>query len=336
MRIAVFEVEDWEREAFESLYNGHEVFFDHKALTPEHMPENTEVEVISTFIYSKATAEILERFPNLRLVTTRSTGYDHIDRLHCKERGILLCNVPSYGSNTVAEHAFALLLNISHKIEEAVDRTRKGDFSSRGLQGFDLFGKTVGVVGTGLIGQCFIRIARGFGMHVLAYDVYPKKDASAALGFRYVDLDTLYRESDIISFHVPATSNTRHMVNEETLHKMKRGVILINTARGDLMDMPALVRALAEKHVAAAGLDVLADEPAMREEAELLRRHYNDTHDLENLLADHVLLRLRNVIVTPHSAFNTHEAVRSILDTTVANIRAFADGDPQNVVLPPE
>jgi len=193
----------------------------------------------------------------------------------------------------VAEHVFALLLAISHGLEQAIDRTRKGDFSSRGLEGFDLFGKTLGVVGTGHIGQHAIRIARGFGMEVLGYDVAPDEDAARELGFRYVSLEELLGASDV--------------------------------------DTRSPVRALAEGKLAA-GLDVLPEEPVIREEAELLRSVYERRHNLEDLLADHVLLRLRNVIVTPHSAFRTREAIQRILDTTVRNIDAFARGEPGNIV----
>jgi len=243
-----------------------------------------------------------------------------------------VANVPVYGENTVAEHVFGLLLTLSHKLDQAIDRTRKGDFSPRGLQGFDLYGKTFGVIGTGNIGMHAIRIAKGFGMEVLAFDIKPREDCARELGFRYVEMEDLLRQSDVISLHVPSTKKTRHMLSEREFDLMKPGVVIINTSRGGLIDTRALVRALAEGTVAGAGFDVLAEEPVIREEAELLRSVYQRSHNLEALLADHVLIRLRNVIVTPHSAFNTKEAVTKILETTVDNIQSFLAGETLNVV----
>jgi D-lactate dehydrogenase len=278
---------------------------------------------------------VVDALPDLRLVASRSTGIDHIDAGCCEAHGITICNVPSYGKHTVAEHVFGLLLMISHRLEEAVDRTRKGDFSARGLQGFDLRGRTLGVIGTGDIGRAVIRIARGFDMEVLAFDVEPDEQAAADLGFAYVGLEALLGRSDVVTLHVPSTPDTHHMIGRSEFDAMKEGVVLINTARGDVVDVKALARALGEGKVAAAGLDVLPGEPVVREEAELLRSVYERRHDLETLLADEVLIRMRNVIVTPHSAFNTREAVQRILDTTVENVKAFAAGEPRNVVSAP-
>jgi D-lactate dehydrogenase len=232
----------------------------------------------------------------------------------------------------VAEHVFGLLLTISHKLDQAIDRTRRGDFSPKGLQGFDLEGKTMGVIGTGSIGKSVIRIAKGFNMNVIAFDVNPDQEAAQKMGYEYADFDELLGRSDIISLHVPSTEKTRHLMGEEQFNKMKDEAVLINTARGPIVHMPSLVRALAEGKVKAAGLDVLPEEPVIREEAELLRSVYQRKHNLDTLLADHVVLRLRNVVVTPHNAFNTREAVQRIIETTVENISAFRKGEPVNVV----
>ncbi len=172
-------------------------------------------------------------------------------------------------------------------------------------------------------------------MKVLAYDVAPKESAAAALGFRYVGFSELLAQSDVVTLHVPATPETHHLLGEAEFAAMKQGVVLINTARGDVVDVSALARALADGRVAAAGLDVLPDEPVIREEAEVLRSVYERKHDLATLLADHVLVRIRNVVVTSHSAFNTREAVQRILETTIANVQAFARGEPENVVAEP-
>ena len=332
MKISVFEVEDWERAAFERIAGEHTIAYDRDPLTARNAAQYADSEAVSVFIYSAVDTAILDAMPRLRLIASRSTGVDHIDTAACRERGVTVCNVPSYGKHTVAEHVFGLLLTISHRLEEAIDRTRKGDFSSKGLQGFDLRGKTLGVVGTGDIGKEVIRIANGFGMHVLAYDVRRDEPAARELAFRYVDMDALMRESDIISLHVPANPGTHHLISHAQFAAMKRGVVLINTARGDIIDVQALARALAEGKVAAAGLDVLPAEPVIREEAEVLRSVYERKHDLSTLLLDEVLVRMKNVVVTPHSAFNTREAVQRILDTTVDNLAAFAAGHAHNAV----
>lgn len=333
MQIVIFEIESWERESFEPLTSGHDVRFVEEPLTSENVAEHADADVVSVVIYSDAGEEVLSRFDDLQLVATRSTGYDHVDVEYCAEEGITVCNVPTYGSNTVAEHTFALLLAVSHRMIEAVDRTRRGDFSARGLQGFDLRGKTIGVVGTGSIGEHVIRIANGFGMEVVAFDVQPREELAEELGFTYVAMSDLLGRADVVTLHVPLNEHTEKLIGEEEFAQMKDGVVFLNTSRGGLMDTKALLRALAEGKVKGAGLDVLEQEPVIREEAELLRSIFQQEHDLETLLAGEVLMQMRNVVVTPHSAFNTREAVERILETTVENIEAFVDGQPKNVVV---
>jgi len=332
MRIAVFELEDWEQQAFGELEADHRVSYHTQPLEAANAADFAEVEAISPFIYSELDRRTLDALPNLRLIATRSTGYDHIDLAAARERGITVCNVPSYGENTVAEHVFGLLLTISHNLTEAIDRTRRGDFSPRGLRGFDLRGRTLGVVGTGAIGRHVVDIAGGFGMPVLAYDLHPDEDLAARDGVRYVELDELLAGADVITLHLPETDATRGLIDAEAFHRMRDGVVLINTARGGLVDVHALLRALADGKVRAAGLDVLPEEPVIREETEVLHSLFQEEYDYRTLLADHVLLRMRNVFITPHSAFNTEEALRRILDTTVANLAGFAAGRPRSVV----
>jgi D-lactate dehydrogenase len=332
MKITIFELEEWERQAFERLHRQHDVTLLSKPLSAANASDHDDAEAVSTFIYSRLNRSVLEQLPHLKLIATRSTGFDHIDLDYCEQHDVAVCNVPTYGDNTVAEHVFALLLTLSHRMDQAIDRTRKGDFSPRGLQGFDLQGKTFGVVGTGNIGRHAIRIARGFGMEVIAHDVKPDPDAAAQLDFTYVDMDELLRRADVISLHVPSTPETRHLLSHEEFRKMKECAVVINTSRGNVIDSQALVRGLAEGKVCGAGLDVLPEEPVIREEAELLRSVYERKHNLDALLADHVLTRLRNVIVTPHSAFNTREAVSRILETTVDNIESYLQGEGQNIV----
>lgn len=204
-----------------------------------------DIEVLAVFVYSPITKEVLEKLPKLKMIQSMSTGVDHIDLDACKQRGVIVANVPAYGDNTVAEHAFGLLLNLSRNIHKAYLRSVQDDcFSYEGLIGFDLKGKTLGVIGTGRIGRNMIKIANGFAMNVLAYDAFPQKEAEASLGFRYVSLEELYSQSDVISLHVPLISETNHLINEEAISKMKNGVILINTARGGVVATEALISGL--------------------------------------------------------------------------------------------
>lgn len=332
MKIVIFEIEPWERDAFEDLQRDHEIVFESRRLSAETADDHADAEIISTFVYSSLDAEVLSKLPKLKLIATRSTGFDHIHLETCAERDIKVANVPTYGEATVAEHVFALLLAISHHLIDAVDRTRRGDFSQVGLRGFDLIGKTMGVIGTGHIGIRVVRIAKGFGMEVIAYDTAPDMAAARAIGFRYDSFDEVLAQSDVVSLHVPATPATRHLIASREFASMKDGAVLINTARGSIVDVRSLIGALSSGKIAAAGLDVLPEEPVIREEAELLRSAFSREHDLESLLADHILLRLRNVLITPHSAFNTKEAVRRILETTRANVDAFIAARPQNLV----
>jgi D-lactate dehydrogenase len=333
MKIVIFEVEAWERDVFAPLQAAHDVVFVREPLTARNAAQYADADIVSPFVYSNLSAEVLEHFSALKLVATRSTGFDHIDSDYCQNQHIVVCNVPTYGDNTVAEHVFGLLLAISHNLIEAVDRTRRGQFSQQGLCGFDLAGKTLGVVGTGSIGRNVIRIATGFSMNVVAYDIMQDDALATRLNFRYATLPDVLAQSDIVTLHVPSNTHTHNLISDAEFDQMKDGVVLINTARGGVVDVHALVRALGSGKVAAAGLDVLPEEPTIREEAELLRSIYRERHDVETLLADHILLRLRNVIITPHSAFNTREAVERILQTTSDNIGAFVRGEPHNIVV---
>ena len=290
-----------------------------------------DAQIISVFIYSDLDATRLSQLPSLRMIATRSTGYNHIDMAYCRERNIVVSNVPSYGANTVAEHTFALLLSLSRNIYQARERTLRNDFSFHGLQGFDLMGKILGVIGTGQIGRHVIRIAKGFEMRVLAYNPHQDAAISERLGFEYVGLDELLARSDVISLHCPLTAETQHLIGKQAFMKMKKGVYLINTARGGLIDTEALLWALDAGIVAGAGLDVLEEEEAVREERELLSGRFN-AGKLQAVLRNHVLTKHERVIITPHIAFNSREAVERILETTVENIAAYLAQAPSNVV----
>jgi D-lactate dehydrogenase len=332
MKIVIFEIEPWERQAFEGLEGEHELVYESGQMNATMAERYADADIISTFIHSKLDGDVLRKFSKLKLIATRSTGFDHIDLDTCAEKDITVANVPTYGDNTVAEHVFALLLAISHNLIDAVDRTRRGNFSLEGLDGFDLEGRTMGIIGTGSIGRHAAKIARGFGMNVLAFDVEPREECAREIGFTYVGMTELLSRSDVVSLHVPGTAKTRHMMSTEQFDAMKDGAVLINTARGSVIDTQAMLRALSDGKLRAAGLDVLAEEPAVREEAELLRSYFTKAHNLDTLLADHILLRMRNVIITPHSAFKTREAVQRILSTTRDNIDCFIRGEPCNIV----
>ncbi|MFZ5875461.1 MAG: NAD(P)-dependent oxidoreductase [Nitrospirota bacterium] len=291
-----------------------------------------DAQILSVFIYSDLDAVLLGRLPALKMIATRSTGYDHVDTEFCRRRGIVVSHVPTYGANTVAEHAFALILSLSRKIYQARSRTLQGDFSFRGLQGFDLMGKTLGVIGTGRIGRHVIRIAKGFQMQVIAHDARPDQDLSTLLGFEYTSIEDLLRRADVISLHCPLTPGSKHLIGKRAFEAMKPGVLVINTARGALIDTDALLWALEEKIVGGAGLDVLEEEEAIREERELLSKRF-DEERLRSVVRNHILLKRDDVLITPHIAFNSREAVERILTTTMDNISGFLEGTSRNRVI---
>lgn len=300
-------------------------------LSAANVKKFSSSEVISVFIHSKINTALLDHLPKLRLLVTSSTGFDHIDLEQTRARGIPVCNVPSYGENTVAEHTFALILALSRKLVRAANRTRRGRFHLDGLRGFDLKGRTLGVVGTGHIGQHVIRIAHGFEMKILAYDIKQDRSLENHYPLQYVTLSRLLSESDIVTLHAPYNSHTRHMISKQNIKKFKKGAILINTSRGGLVDTKALLWALNKKILSAAGLDVLEEEGIITEESALISPQF-DHSQVEVVLANHKLLSMDNVIVTPHSAFNSDEAVRRIVSTTVDNILAWKKGKLQNLV----
>ncbi len=302
-----------------------------EALDEKTAAEVADFEVVSVFIYSNVNKAVLDKLGKLRLIATRSTGFDHIDLGECKRRGITVCNVPVYGETTVAEHTFALVLSLSRLVHDSYERTRNGDFSCEGMESFDLNGKTLGVVGTGRIGAKVIKIAKGFDMNVLAFDKFPNQALASSLRFSYVPENELLEKADVITLHLPLNNDTFHFLNKDSIAKMKRGVIIINTARGGLIDTHALVEALLDERVKGAGLDVLEEESLIREEAQLLLDKV-PREQLATMLRAHILLRLNNVIITPHCAFSSHESMQRLAKTTLENINAFISGKPQNVV----
>lgn len=334
MKIVLYEVEDWVREYLASnRLEGEEFELVSEPLDADSAKVAADAEIVSVFIYSRVDKDALARLPKLKFIATRSTGYDHIDLRECKKRQILVSNVPRYGENTVAEHAFALILALSRRLKTVVMKANQLKFDIAGLRGFDLKDKTLGVVGAGAIGLHTIRIGRGFGMRVLAYDAFPQSILAEVLGFEYVSLERLLGESDVISLHVPLTKETHHLINVDSIHEIKRGAILINTSRGAVVQTEALVVALDVGILSGVGLDVLEGEESIKEEAQLL----SDTMPVEKLRAivrSYALLHRDNVIITPHTAFYSVEAEHRIMHTTLENIAGFTRGTPRNLVKP--
>lgn len=328
--------EEWEQAYLRDHLKSFKVSCFDLPLSVPTAPVAKTASVVGVFVDSKVTADVLKTLPTVRLVTTMSTGFDHIDLAFCRKNHITVCSVPQYGSNTVAEHTFALILSLSRKIHVSRERTVRGDFRLEGLRGFDLKGKTIGLVGFGNIGQHVARIAQGFQMTVVASDPRPgtgeKRAAARRHGVRFLPLGRLFRQSDIISLHAPYTAQTRHLIDEKALRLVKPTALLINTARGGLVKTSALVRALQTGRLAGAGLDVLEEEQAIKEEKQLLSVHSMGTKSHQIVLGNLLLAQHENVIVTPHNAFNSHEALERILSTTVENIKAFYRHKPVNVV----
>lgn len=331
LKAAFFEVQDWEEQLLREGLKEFEVRLFKEPLDEKNVNQAQDAEVISVFIYSNINREIISKLSKARLIATRSTGFDHIDLKACTERGITVCNVPVYGDTTVAEHTFALILSLSRMIHDSYERTRQGDFTCEGVRGFDLNGKVLGVLGTGRIGTKVIEIAKGFKMQVLAYDRFPNTNLADSLGFQYVDWPDLLKRSDVVSLHLSLTDETFHFLNKDTISMMKQGAVVINTARGGLIDSQALTEALLNGHLKGAGLDVLEEEALIREEAQLLLDNV-PRERLATMLKTHILLRLKNVIITPHCAFNSKESLERLVSVTIENIKAFTEGKPQNVV----
>ncbi|ROL66376.1 2-hydroxyacid dehydrogenase [Pseudomonas vranovensis] len=327
MRVLFFSSQTYDQDSFTIASPAPEVelHFQPARLSEDTAPLAAGHEVVCAFINDDLGAAVLERLAaaGTRLIALRSAGYNHVDLAAAKRLGLAVVRVPAYSPHAVAEHAVALILALNRRLHRAYNRTREGDFTLHGLTGFDLHGKTVGVVGTGQIGAAFARIMAGFGCQLLAYDPYPNPEL-LALGARYLSLPQLLRQAQVISLHCPLTDDTRHLINAQSLADLQPGAMLINTGRGALVDTPALIEALKSGQLGYLGLDVY------EEEAQLF---FEDRSDLP--LQDDVLARLLtfpNVIVTAHQAFLTREALAAIAATTLDNISRWAAGNPQNLV----
>lgn len=327
MRALLFSSQHYDQESFTRAASADalELHYQSARLTLDTAALAQGFEVVCAFINDELDAQVLQRLAagGTRLIALRSAGYNHVDLAAAQRLGLSVVRVPAYSPHAVAEHAVALILALNRRLHRAYNRTREGDFTLHGLTGFDLHGKTVGVVGTGQIGAAFARIMAGFGCQLLAYDPYPNPEL-VALGVRYLELPELLRQTRIISLHCPLTEHTRHLINAQSLAQLQPGTMLINTGRGALVDTPALIDALKSGQLGYLGLDVY------EEEAQLF---FEDRSDLP--LQDDVLARLLtfpNVIVTAHQAFLTREALDAIAAITLDNIARWAAGNPQNLV----
>ncbi len=347
MSIYFLDVEPSDAAYFETALAGRDVHFAAKAGRV-----GAKAEVVSVFIHSAIDRAFLDAHPALRLVATRSTGAEHIDLAACRERNVAVANVPTYGEHTVAEHTFALILALSRRLRDVTgDSAQEGKISYSATRAFELRGKTLGVIGAGRIGRHVIAIAQAFGMRVLAFDIHAPAAAAQHAGFDFAPLERLLAEAHILTLHAPVGPDTHHLLNRDTLARCRPGMLIINTARGALIDTDALLDALDSGHVAGAGLDVLEEESTVREEmtkvisaqiidrlhavstpAELHDREVSRVRELTDLLRNKRLISRPNVIFTPHVAFNSVEAVDRINSATAQNILRFLEGQPVNLV----
>lgn len=312
-----------DQQRFTELFAGTDFQCEFVSGSIDHQHSNADAVVISIFVGDQVTATVMDSMPKLKLIATRSTGFDHIDLEAAKQRGIAVVAVPRYGETTVAEYTFALLLSLSRKIAAGQQAISTGSVDTAALCGFDLHGKTIGLIGTGKIGLHTAMIAKGFGMNVIAYDPYPNEPKALEIGFSYVPLEILAERSDVISLHAPATPENHHLVDSAFLKRVKSSAVLINTARGELVDTVSLLEHLRSLTIAGAGLDVLEYEAHL---------HGIVDEDDPNVKIVRELQALPHVVLTPHNAFNTHEAVDRIRQTTAQNIIDFYKGEMPNKV----
>lgn len=320
MKIVFYDTKQYDIDSFtkeNKNFNYKLKFLDFK-LTIESVELAKGYDAVCVFVNDVVTEAIINRLHELgiKIIALRCAGYNNIDFKNSFGK-VHIVRVPSYSPYAVAEHAMALIMTLNRKTHKAYNRTKESNFNIGGLMGFDLFGKTVGVIGTGKIGQKFINIVNGFGMKVLAYDKFP----NSALNVTYTDLDTIYKESDIISLHCPLLKDTEHLINNESIKKMKDGVMIINTSRGGLIEAKDLIHGLKTRKIGSAGLDVY------EEEAEYFFEDFSNDMVSDDTLAR--LISFPNVLITSHQAFLTAEALRNIANTTLENIKLFFDGQEE-------
>ena len=324
--IIFYDTKQFERVFFEKeLFDKYNLEFKEYELTPDndssYLEENAEI--ISVFTGSRLTSETLYKFKKLKLILTRSVGFSHIDMEYCNENHILVANTPHYGDYTVAEFSFGILLNLVRRICYGVNELKNGDLYPETF-GMELCDKTIGIIGTGSIGEKSVKIAKGFSMNVICYDIKENVEVEEKYGAKYVSLDTLCKLSDVIILHAPLTPNSYHLIDRDKISLMKEDVVIVNTARGELIDTEALYDALLDNKIKGAALDVLEYEETIS------NKRPGENINLKNLrtsLINSKLLNLPNVIVTPHIAYDTKESVNRILEMTLVNLYQYANGE---------
>lgn len=331
MRTAVFSTKPYDQRYLTAANDGRHVITFHDArLSAATVQLARDCEAVCAFVNDDLGAEVINALgqAGVRLIALRSAGFNHVNLKQAEASGITVARVPAYSPHAVAEHTVGLILTLNRKMHRAYNRVREGNFALDGLLGFDLNGKTVGIVGTGKIGEVVARILNGFGCTLLAYDPVPNPDCTA-LGVRYVPLDELFSRSHVITLQCPLTPETHHMIDASAIAKMKPGVMLINTSRGAVVDTPALIAGLKSGAIGSLGLDVY------EEEADLFFQDLSQTFIQDDVFAR--LLTFPNVLITGHQAFFTHEALTAIAETTIGNITAFEDdGAPLHPVPAPD
>lgn len=324
MRVAVFDSHSYDRKFLTEVNKsfGHELVFFEPRLTPETALLAAGFPAVCSFVNDRLSRETLASLKSTgtQIIALRCAGFNHVDLIAAKEFGVRISRVPEYSPYAVAEHAVALILTLNRKIHRANSRVHELNFSLDGLVGFDLHKKTVGILGTGKIGAAFAKIMHGFGCECLAFDLHKSASLENEIGLKYVSLDEIYARSDILSLHIPLTPQTKYIVNNESISKMKHGVMFINTSRGGLVESKSLIAGLKTGKIGYAGLDVYEEEAGV---------FFEDLS--ESILDDDVLARLLtfpNVLITSHQAFLTREALQNIAWTTLENIRQFEVGAP--------
>jgi D-lactate dehydrogenase len=326
VKVAVFSTRPYDEHFLnEANADQHELVYFEVKLSPTTAPLAVGHEAVCAFVNDDLSREVLEQLAKggVRLIALRSAGFNHVDLVAAQELGLTAMRVPAYSPYAVAEHALALLLALNRKLHRAYNRVREGNFSLDGLLGFDLHGKTIGIIGTGKIGAVFAGIMSGFGCRLLAYDPIPNKGLEHLVS--YLSLEQLLTESDVISLHCPLTPETHHLINQTSVNQMKPGVVLINTSRGALVDTPAVIEGLKDGKIGYLGLDVYEEEGDLFFE------------DLSNhVIQDDVFSRLLtfpNVLITGHQGFFTKEAVVKIAEATMANLTSFERGEGEMFVI---
>ncbi len=333
-KLAFFNVDEKEQVILSKAFEKEKTFelsFCQKPIDIHTATIAKDADGIGIFIQSQITQEVLDLLPQLRIIVTMSTGFDHIDLEACKSRNITVCNVPAYGDNTVAEYAFGLIIALARKLKPTFERVERGLFSRTGLMGMDLKGKTLGLVGTGRIGSHMARLGWAFGMKVIACDVKPNVTLAEKFGVTFLSLEEVLQQADVISLHVPYLPSTHHLIDAERLRFLKPTALLVNTARGKVVDTKAVAAALREGRLGGVALDTFEGEKVWIEE-EFLKRDDLAAITLREAMESFSIMHSEHAILTPHNAFNTREALERILITSAENFKAYFSGGPQNTV----